>query len=452
MNFFEINPRVLEASQKAMELCTDKLREIERIQEYHQTKMIKAFQNAGVRESYFCGSTGYGYDDFGRDALDRVYAYVFDAEDALVRHNFVSGTHALTVALFGVLRPGDTALCVTGMPYDTIRSAIGLEGNYSGSLKDFKINFEITGLKPDGTPDYEQIRRDIEEKKPKMVYIQRSRGYSTRPTLTYREIKKICDISKKASRDSIIMLDNCYGEFTEMVEPLSVGVDMMAGSLIKNPGGGIAPTGGYIAGRADLVEMCSYRLTTPGTGKEIGATLNTSRELFMGAYHAPHVTGEAMKTAVFASALFEILGYETSPKYSENRGDIIQLIMLDNEENLIRFCAGVQSGSAVDSFVQPMPSDMPGYESQVIMAAGAFTLGSSIELSADAPLREPYAVWLQGGLQLKHPNIIRIIKISGSSDPSVAYGASSPYAGEPIVKENSDFYKAPLRKGSCQRS
>ena len=398
MNFFEINPRVLEASQKAMELCTDKLREIERIQEYHQTKMIKAFQNAGVRESYFCGSTGYGYDDFGRDALDRVYAYVFDAEDALVRHNFVSGTHALTVALFGVLRPGDTALCVTGMPYDTIRSAIGLEGNYSGSLKDFKINFEITGLKPDGTPDYEQIRRDIEEKKPKMVYIQRSRGYSTRPTLTYREIKKICDISKKASRDSIIMLDNCYGEFTEMVEPLSVGVDMMAGSLIKNPGGGIAPTGGYIAGRADLVEMCSYRLTTPGTGKEIGATLNTSRELFMGAYHAPYVTGEAMKTAVFASALFEILGYETSPKYSENRGDIIQLIMLDNEENLIRFCAGVQSGSAVDSFVQPMPSDMPGYESQVIMAAGAFTLGSSIELSADAPLREPYAVWLQGGL------------------------------------------------------
>lgn len=398
MNFFEINPRVLEASQKAMELCTDKLREIERIQEYHQTKMIKAFQNAGVRESYFCGSTGYGYDDFGRDALDRVYAYVFDAEDALVRHNFVSGTHALTVALFGVLRPGDTALCVTGMPYDTIRSAIGLEGNYSGSLKDFKINFEITGLKPDGTPDYEQIRRDIEEKKPKMVYIQRSRGYSTRPTLTYREIKKICDISKEASRDSIIMLDNCYGEFTEMVEPLSVGVDMMAGSLIKNPGGGIAPTGGYIAGRADLVEICSYRLTTPGTGKEIGATLNTSRELFMGAYHAPHVTGEAMKTAVFASALFEILGYETSPKYSENRGDIIQLIMLDNEENLIRFCAGVQSGSAVDSFVQPMPSDMPGYESQVIMAAGAFTLGSSIELSADAPLREPYAVWLQGGL------------------------------------------------------
>ncbi|MED9969979.1 MAG: methionine gamma-lyase family protein [Ruminococcus sp.] len=398
MYFFDIDLRVAEAAQKAVELCSEKLREIEQIQEYHQTKMIKAFQNAGVRESYFCGSTGYGYDDFGRDALDRVYAYVFDAEDALVRHNFVSGTHALTVALFGILRPGDTALCVTGLPYDTIRSAIGLEGNYPGSLKDFGINFEITDLKPDGTPDYEQIKKDIAEKKPKMVYIQRSRGYSTRPTLTYREIKKICDISKAASRGSIIMLDNCYGEFTERVEPLSVGVDVMAGSLIKNPGGGIAPTGGYIAGRSDLVEMCSYRLTTPGTGKEIGATLNTSRELFMGAYHAPHVTGEAMKTAVFASALFEILGYETSPKYNEDRGDIIQLIMLGNEENLIRFCAGVQSGSAVDSFVEPVPSDMPGYESQVIMAAGAFTLGSSIELSADAPLREPYAVWLQGGL------------------------------------------------------
>lgn len=398
MNFFDIDPRVAEASRKAMELCSGKLKEIERIQEYHQTKMIKAFQNAGVRESYFCGSTGYGYDDFGRDALDRVYAFAFDAEDALVRHNFVSGTHALTVALFGILRPGDTALCVTGMPYDTIRSAIGLEGNYPGSLKDFGINFEITGLKPGGIPDYEQIKKDIEKKKPKMVYIQRSRGYSTRPTLTYREIKKICDISKAASPGSIVMLDNCYGEFTETVEPLAVGVDVMAGSLIKNPGGGIAPTGGYIAGRSDLVEMCSYRLTTPGTGKEIGATLNTSRELFMGAYHAPHVTGEAMKTAVFASALFEILGYETSPKYSENRGDIIQLIMLGDRESLVRFCAGVQSGSAVDSFVEPVPSDMPGYESQVIMAAGAFTLGSSIELSADAPLREPYAVWLQGGL------------------------------------------------------
>lgn len=381
-----------------MELCADKLSEIEDIQEYNQIKMIKAFQNAGVRESYFSASTGYGYDDFGRDALDRVYAFAFDAEDALVRHNFVSGTHALTVALFGMLRPNDTMLSVTGMPYDTIRSAIGIEGSYPGSLKDFNINFEMTELLPDGTLDYAQIQKDIEAKKPKMVYIQRSRGYSTRATLTWREIKKICDISKKASPKSIIMLDNCYGEFIDKVEPLSVGVDIMAGSLIKNAGGGISPTGGYIAGKKELVEMCAYRLTTPGTGKEIGATLGNNRELFMGAYHAPHVTGEALKTAVFASALFEILGYETSPKYNENRGDIIQLVMLGNEEKLCKFCEGIQAGSAVDSFVVPVPSDMPGYESKVIMAAGAFTLGSSIELSADAPLREPYAVWMQGGL------------------------------------------------------
>lgn len=381
-----------------MELCADKLSEIEDIQGYNQIKMIKAFQNAGVRESYFSASTGYGYDDFGRDALDRVYAFAFDAEDALVRHNFVSGTHALTVALFGMLRPNDTMLSVTGMPYDTIRSAIGIEGSYPGSLKDFNINFEMTELLPDGTLDYAQIQKDIEAKMPKMVYIQRSRGYSTRATLTWREIKKICDISKKASPKSIIMLDNCYGEFIDKVEPLSVGVDIMAGSLIKNAGGGIAPTGGYIAGKKELVEMCAYRLTTPGTGKEIGATLGNNRELFMGAYHAPHVTGEALKTAVFASALFEILGYETSPKYNENRGDIIQLVMLGNEEKLCKFCEGIQAGSAVDSFVVPVPSDMPGYESKVIMAAGAFTLGSSIELSADAPLREPYAVWMQGGL------------------------------------------------------
>ena len=398
MKFFDIDKRVLDAADRAMELCADRLREIDDIQEYNQIKMIKAFQEAGVRESYFSGSTGYGYDDFGRDALDRVYAYAFDAEDALVRHNFVSGTHALTVALFGVLRPNDTMLSVTGMPYDTIRSAIGIEGSYPGSLKDFDITFEKTDLLPDGTLDYAQIEKDITAKKPKMVYIQRSRGYSTRPTLTWREIKKICDISKKASPKSIIMLDNCYGEFVEKVEPLTLGVDLMAGSLIKNAGGGIAPTGGYIAGRKDLVEMCAYRLTTPGTGKEIGATLGNNRELFMGAYHAPHVTGEALKTAVFASALFELLGFDTAPRYSDPRGDIIQLVMLGDEEKLCRFCEGIQAGSAVDSFVSPVPSDMPGYESKVIMAAGAFTLGSSIELSADAPLREPYAVWMQGGL------------------------------------------------------
>lgn len=398
LNFFDIDNKVRAASQKAMELCREKFQEIEDIQEYNQQKMIKAFQNAGVRESHLNGTTGYGYGDAGRDALDRVYAYAFDADDALVRHNFVSGTHALTVGLFGILRPGDTMLCVTGMPYDTIRSAIGIEGDYSGSLKDFGIKFEMLDLKTDGTVDYDSVEKRLNCEKPKMIYIQRSRGYSIRPSLTWREIKKICDIAKKKSPKSIIMLDNCYGEFIDKTEPLTVGVDIMAGSLIKNPGGGIAPTGGYIAGKKSLVEMCAYRLTTPGTGKEIGATLNANRELFMGAYHAPHITGEALKTAVFSAALFEILGYETTPKYNEKRGDIIQLIMLGNAEKLCSFCTGIQSGSAVDSFVYPEPSDMPGYESKVIMAAGAFTLGSSIELSADAPLREPYAVWMQGGL------------------------------------------------------
>lgn len=398
MEFFDIDQRIIVASQKAMELCKDKLAEVDSIQEYNQRKMIKAFQYAGVRESHLKGSTGYGYDDAGRDALDKVYAYAFDAEDALVRHNFVSGTHALTVALFGMLRPNDTMLSVTGMPYDTIRSAIGIEGSYPGSLKNFNIDFKMTELLPDGTLDYKAIEKQITEFKPKMVYIQRSRGYALRPSLTWREIKKICDISKKASPKSIIMLDNCYGEFIDKVEPLSVGVDIMAGSMIKNAGGGISPTGGYIAGKKELVEMCAYRLTTPGTGKEIGATLDVNREMFMGAYHAPHVAGEALKTAVFASALFEILGYDTTPKYNDERGDIIQLIMLGDEEKLTSFCGGIQSGSAVDSFVTPFADDMPGYENKVIMAAGAFTLGSSIELSADAPLRPPYAVWMQGGL------------------------------------------------------
>lgn len=398
MDFFDVDQKIIEAAEKAMELCSAELKKIDEIQEYNQRKMIKAFQLAGVRESHLKGSTGYGYDDAGRDALDRVYAYCFDAEDALVRHNFVSGTHALTVALFGMLRPNDTMLSVTGMPYDTIRSAIGIEGDYPGSLKDFGIKFEMTELKDDGTVDYEEVERQIADKQPKMVYIQRSRGYSLRNSLTYKEIKKICDISKRVSPKSIVMLDNCYGEFVEKVEPLSVGVDIMAGSLIKNPGGGIAPTGGYIAGKKELVEMCAYRLTTPGTGKEIGATLDVSREMFMGAYHAPHVTGEALKTAVFAAALFEILGYETTPKYNDERGDIIQLIMLGDEQKLESFCGGIQSGSAVDSFVVPVASDMPGYENKVIMAAGAFTLGSSIELSADAPIRPPYAVWMQGGL------------------------------------------------------
>lgn len=397
-SYFQIDEKLSQLSERAEERIAPRFREIEKIQRYNQQKMLAAFNRAGVSESHFAASTGYGYGDRGREVLDQVYAYAFGAEDALVRWNFVSGTHTLTVALFGVLRPGDKMLCVTGTPYDTIQCVIGIEGREEpGSLKDFGIFYEQLDLLPDGTPDYQAMEERISPAY-KMVYIQRSRGYSLRPSLTVKEIEKIAKIAKAKAPDCIVMVDNCYGEFIEMDEPVSRGADLMAGSLIKNPGGGVAPTGGYIAGRKDLVELCSYRLTTPGTGRELGCTLGQNRELFMGAFHAPHVAGEALKTAVYAAALFSELGYGVTPYPEEIRGDIIQVVELKNREALIAFCKGVQKGAPVDSFVVPEPSPMPGYDSEVIMAAGAFTLGSSIELSADAPLREPYAVWMQGGL------------------------------------------------------
>lgn len=396
-SLFHFNSGIQQAAQQAVDQCAQTFQQIDQITEYNQQKMLKAFADVGVSESHFVGSTGYGYGDRGRDALDQVFANAFGAQDALVRHNFVSGTHALTVALFGILRPGDVMLSVTGTPYDTLQGVIGLSGNHSGSLKEFGIEYRQVDLKKDGSLDYEEMKREIHSGI-KMVYIQRSRGYTLRPSLFVEEIGKIVELAKSLAPESIVMVDNCYGEFVQTQEPLSFGADLIAGSLIKNPGGGIAPTGGYIAGRKDLVEQCSYRLTTPGTGKEIGATLGQNRELFMGAFHAPHVTGEALKTAAFASALFERLGYEVTPRYCDPRADIIQVIKLCNEKSLIAFCQGIQKGAPVDSFVVPEPWDMPGYDSQVIMAAGAFTLGGSIELSADAPLREPYAAWMQGSL------------------------------------------------------
>lgn len=396
--YFQVDERLQEISRKAEENAQPQFRRIEEIQRWNQQKMLAAFGKAGVSESHFAASTGYGYGDRGRDVLDEVYAYAFGAEDALVRYNFVSGTHTLTVALFGLLRPGDKMLCVTGTPYDTIQGVIGLEGREEpGSLKEFGITYEQIDLLPDGMPDYAAMEERISPEY-RMVYIQRSRGYSLRPSFSVAEIEKMARTAKRKAPDCIVMVDNCYGEFVERDEPVSRGADIMAGSLIKNPGGGIAPTGGYIAGRKELVELCSYRLTTPGTGREIGCTLGHNRELFLGAFHAPHVAGEALKTAVFASALFEELGYEVTPRPNEDRADIIQVVELQTREALIAFCKGVQKGAPVDSFVVPEPSAMPGYDSEVIMAAGAFTLGSSIELSADAPLREPYAAWMQGGL------------------------------------------------------
>lgn len=416
--FFDVDQNIRYASDKALSMCKEQFERIDSIREFNQIKMLKAFQNARVSESMFGGSSGYGYGDRGRDALDEVYSYVFDAEDALVRHNFVSGTHALAVALFAVLRPGDTMLSVASTPYDTIRGTIGINSDYSGSLKDFGIKYEEVDLNPDGHLDYTAIENKLKNH-PKMVYIQRSRGYELRPSLLYSDIKKVCELSRRISPESIIMLDNCYGEFVEFESPHNCGVDLMAGSMIKNPGGAIARTGGYISGRRDLVEQAAFRLTTPGTGKELGATLDTVREMFLGAYNAPHITGEAMKTAVFSAALFELLGFEVTPSYNENRGDIIQVLKLSSAEELVEFCRGIQAASPVDSFVVPEPSDMPGYDCQVVMASGSFTLGSSIELSCDAPLREPYAVWLQGahdfdagklGIMLAAQRVINIKK------------------------------------------
>ena len=398
MSFFKIDERLKIAADNALLMCENQFKNIDSVAEYNQQKVLSAFINNSISESHFAASTGYGYNDRGRDTLEQVFAECVGAESALIRHNFVSGTHTLTVALFGLLRPGDTMLCLTGRPYDTLIGVLGIDGESDGSLKDYNINYEQVDLKADGAPDMEAIEQALKSKKYKMAYIQRSRGYTLRPSLSVSKIKEMAALVKKISPDTIVMVDNCYGEFVEKMEPTEVGCDIMAGSLIKNPGGGIASTGGYIAGKKELVEKCSFRLTAPGVGAEVGASLGHTRELYMGLFAAPHVVGEALKTAVFAAALFKGFGYNVSPEVNDTRADIIQSIELKNPESLIDFCRGIQSGSPIDSFAAPEPSEMPGYDCDIIMAAGAFTLGSSIELSADAPLREPFAVWLQGGL------------------------------------------------------
>ena len=398
LSFFNISNELSSLDEKAISKSKPYFEQIDKVTEYNQLKVLRAFIDSRVSESNFAPTTGYGYGDKGRDDLDAILAKIFGAEDALIRHTFASGTHTLTVALFGILRPGDKMLCVTGRPYDTLIGVLGCDERTDGSLADFGVEYSEVALDENGRPDYTEIEKAVKEQSPQVVYIQRSRGYSLRPSLSVTEIEKICKTVKAISKDIIIMVDNCYGEFVEQKEPTEVGADLMAGSLIKNPGGGIAPCGGYIAGRSDLVEKCAYRMTAPGVGREVGASLGHNRELYMGIFNAPHVTGEALKAAVYAAALFTEMGYDVTPTMDEKRADIIQAILLKNSDRLIAFCKGLQSGAPVDSHLTPEPWDMPGYDDKVIMAAGAFTLGSSIELSADAPLREPFAVWMQGGL------------------------------------------------------
>lgn len=396
-DIYNFDAKLLELAEKAEENCKEAFAKIDSVAEYCGAKVLKAFSDNRVSEPCFYGSTGYGYGDIGRETIDKVFAQALGTEDALVRFNFVSGTHALSVALFGVLRTGDKMVAVTGKPYDTLEEVIGLSGEKGiGSLMDYGVEYDQVDLLPNGSPDLDSITKAV--KGAKIVYIQRSRGYSLRRAFTVDDIEKIVKAAKKGNPDVIIMVDNCYGEFVEEREPSAVGADLMIGSLIKNAGGGIARTGGYIAGRADLVELCSYRLTCVGMGKEVGCTLGMNREMLLGLFFAPDVVASAIKTSAFASELFTMLGYECSPRKGDPRGDIITAVCLGSEEKMCAFCRGIQKGAPVDSFVTPEPWDMPGYSDKVIMAAGAFTNGASIELSADGPLRAPYAVWMQGGI------------------------------------------------------
>ena len=393
---FPLSPRLKALAKQAEEDCRPVFDRIGQIQRYNEQKVLKAFRDCRVSETHFVATTGYGYGDRGRENLDEVYAAAFGCEDALVRYSFVSGTHALSVALFGVLRTGDTMVSLAGGVYDTMEEVIGLRGEGNGSLKDYGISYRQVDLTADGKPDYEAMAEAV--KGAKVGYLQRSRGYSLRESFTMDVVEKIIRTAKEANPDLIVIVDNCYGEFVDTKEPVQVGADLMIGSLIKNPGGGIARTGGYIAGRHDLIELCGYRLTAVGMGREVGCSLGMNRELYLGFFFAPSVTASALKTGAFALRLFELMGYEVFPAFDAPRSDIISAINLKTPEALVAFCQGIQAGSPVDSFVKPEPWDMPGYSDQVVMAAGAFTMGASSELSADGPIRPPYAVWLQGGL------------------------------------------------------
>lgn len=385
-------------------------KKIDEICEYNSLKVLNAFWNNKLSEAHFSQTTGYGYDDIGRDVIEKIYAEIFGAEDALVRSQFISGSHALTVALFAYLRPGDTMLSISGLPYDTLHEVIGIVPNDS-SLKSFGVNYEQIDLINDDF-DYEKIEERLNKSKIKLIEIQRSKGYSTRKSISNSKIKKVVDLIRNYDKDVIIMVDNCYCEFVDKVSPIEMGADIIVGSLIKNLGGGIAPNGAYIAGKKRLVDLAGERLTLPGEGREVGPTLGINKQILEGLFFSPSVVASALKTAVLASKVLEELGYKVEPRYNDERVDIVQNIEFGNEEDLVKYCQGIQMASPVDSFAIPMPWDMPGYEDKVIMAAGTFTQGSSIELSCDGPIRKPYIAYMQGSLTYEYGKIAIIKAVS----------------------------------------
>ena len=388
----------------------EEFKKIDEICEYNSLKVLNAFWNNKLSEAHFSQTTGYGYDDIGRDVIEKIYAEIFGAEDALVRSQFISGSHALTVALFAYLRPGDTMLSISGLPYDTLHEVIGIVPNDS-SLKSFGVNYEQIDLVNDDF-DYEKIEERLKKEKIKLIEIQRSKGYSTRKSISNSKIKKVVDLIRIYDKDVIIMVDNCYCEFVDKVSPIEMGADIIVGSLIKNLGGGIAPNGAYIVGKKRLVDLAGERLTLPGEGREVGPTLGINKQILEGLFFSPSVVASALKTAVLASKVLEELGYKVEPRYNDERVDIVQNIEFGNEEDLVKYCQGIQMASPVDSFAIPMPWDMPGYEDKVIMAAGTFTQGSSIELSCDGPIRKPYIAYMQGSLTYEYGKIAIIKAVS----------------------------------------
>ncbi|MBQ7793786.1 MAG: methionine gamma-lyase family protein [Clostridia bacterium] len=419
MNEYGISKELADFIDECEREAEPHFKKAEEIAALNQMRVMKAFNRNRVSETHFAETTGYGYDDLGRDTLDTIYAELFGAEDALVRHSFISGTHTLSTMLFGVLRPNDTLLAVTGKPYDTLEEVIGFSGEAgNGSLADFGVKYEQIDLAAGGMPDLDKIAERLKKSFVKVCLIQRSKGYAVRPSYTAEQVGEVARFIKSVSPNTIVLVDNCYGEFVSECEPTAVGADLCAGSLIKNAGGGLALTGGYIAGRRDLVELCAYRLTSVGIGKECGASLGFNRSMYQGLFMAPHTVLQAVKAAILCGVVYKKLGFSVMPEPSDVRGDIIQAVTFGTAKGVIAFCKGIQNGAPVDSFVSPEPWDMPGYSDQVIMAAGAFVQGASIEFSADGPIKEPYTAYMQGGLTYESARLgiamsVKVLKESG---------------------------------------